>query len=370
MRGKHSPAGGAGLRAVDPEGGPAGILPTTETPPEALPWLAAVGPPIWSPSPRGGGDPEPDGSDAPDAVPPSWESIRFVTWNLRVGAGDLRGFVDGLQSDGEPFVLFLQEAVRVGNTIPSVPPPGSRWAGRIADPLPPGRTREDVGRVAAERGLSLLYAPSMRSGGPGDPPEDRGNAILSSLPLQAPRVIELPVERQRRVGVAATVQLRGGGSFPTPLHLVSVHLENRAPWSRFWRIPGAARTSQARALLQALGTSPHGPGTLQPTEPLLPTPMVLGGDLNSWWGQQREGAVRLLRAQLPHPATLEAIPTHHWELGLDRQSDYLLFRLPDGWTARSRRLPEELGSDHWPVEGRICASPGRGDPPRGSGDPG
>jgi len=355
----HAPPGPAGLEALDPGGAPAGIIPSGEPPPEALPWRAAVGPPVWSPWPGGKETGPVQEAGPPSLLLPSWETVRFVTWNLRVGAGDLGAFVTSLQREGEPFVLLLQEAVRVGNTVPSSPPPGSRWAGRIADPLPPGRTREDIAQLARNRGLSLLYAPSMRSGGPGDPPEDRGNAILSSLPLEAPRVMELPVERQRRVGVAATIRLRGGGSAPISLRLVSVHLENRAPWSRFWRIPGAARTAQARALVQALTPSPVGAGGGDSPALPLPTPLVLGGDLNSWWGEQREEAVRLLRRHLPHPPTLEAVPTHHWELGLDRQSDYLLFRLPPGWTAWSRRLPDELGSDHWPVEGRIeVTSPG------------
>lgn len=320
------------LEAVDPRGQPAGGVEHREVPPDARPWLDAVGPPVWHPRP------------AREGAPPPLDTVRFLTWNVRVGAGDLRGLVEELQADGGEFVLLIQEAARLGEAVPP-PPPGSRWAGRIADPLPPGRTREDVGAVALETGLSLLYAPSMRSGGPADPPEDRGNAILSTLPLRDPAVLELPVERQRRAAVAATVQVRVEGG-TVPLRLVSVHLENRAPWSRFWRIPGAAREAQARDLLRRLAAGGR-----------LPDPLVLGGDLNSWWGQQGEGAVRLLRGALPLPGTLESRPTHHWELGLDRQSDYLLFRLPEGWTARVERLEEERSSDHWPVAGWGCAPP-------------
>lgn len=319
---------------MDPLGNPAGMLEHRDVPTGAAPWLAATGPPVWQPRPS-------------NVRPrPTLDGIRFITWNVRVGAGDLRGLVEELQAGGEDFVLLLQEVVRMGDTLPPRPPAGSRWAGRISDPLPSGRTREDIGRLALDAGLSLLYAPCMRSGGPDDPPEDRGNAILSTLPLQDPAVVELPVERQRRTAVAATVQVLAQGESAL-LRLVSVHLENRAPWGRFWRIPGAAREAQARDLLRRLG---HG-GTL-------PNPLVLGGDLNSWWGQQGEGAVRRLRRALPHPGTLESRPTHHWELGLDRQSDYLLFRLPEGWMSEVRRLPDERSSDHWPVEGRVCPASG------------
>jgi endonuclease/exonuclease/phosphatase family metal-dependent hydrolase len=335
VSGPSAPSPLAGLAAVDPLGQPAGTLEHREVPPGAAPWMAATGPPVWHPRPRDPG------------TPAALEELRFFTWNVRVGAGDLRGLMEELQAAGGDFVLLLQEVVRMGAPVPAHPTPGSRWAGRISDPLPPGRTREDIGQLALEAGLALLYAPSMRSGGPGDPPEDRGNAILSSLPMTDPSVLELPVERQRRAAVAASVQVRIQEE-TVPLRLVSVHLENRAPWSRFWRIPGAAREAQAADLLRRLGS----PGPL-------PTPLVLGGDLNSWWGEQSEGAVRRLRRELPEPVTLENLPTHHWELGLDRQSDYLLFRLPEGCTAGVRRLDEERSSDHWPLEGRV-STPGAG----------
>lgn len=315
-------------RGIDP-GVPRLGLPEGGSPPLDA-WAAAVGPVVLQADPRGGGPVD----------PPPAPSVRFLTWNLRVGAAALRSRVHALQEAGEPFVLLLQEALRIGGGTPAESPPGAVGAGRIADPLPPGRQREDIVEVATQSGLALLYAPSMRNGRSGDPPEDRGNAILSSLPLRAPAVVELPLERQRRVAALAEVVARGPDGSRVPVHLLSVHLENRAPWRRFWRIPGAARAAQARSLLATL--PPGGPEVA-----------VLGGDLNSWWGQQREEAVLLLRGAFPQPAVIPALPTHHWELGLDRQSDYLLFRLPDGWTGKARRLDDEGGSDHWPLEGRI-----------------
>ena len=51
----------------------------------------------------------------------------------------------------------------------------------------------------------MLYAPSMRNGESAGGGEDRGNAIVSTLPLADPTVIELPLERQRRVVVAASI---------------------------------------------------------------------------------------------------------------------------------------------------------------------
>jgi len=40
----------------------------------------------------------------------------------------------------------------------------------------------------------------MRNGEHEGIAEDRGNAIVSTMPLQRPRLIELPLQRQRRVG--------------------------------------------------------------------------------------------------------------------------------------------------------------------------
>lgn len=321
------------LPVVDASGGPhpslPHLVPRGSHHPALAPWAAAVGPVVFHPLPG-----------ELMATHPPLTSVRFLTWNLRVGAADLRSRVMSLRRDGAPFVLLLQEALRVGGGIPYSPPPGSRHARRIADPLPPGRTHDEIVSVALELGLALLYVPSMRNGGPHDPPEDRGNAILSSLPLEDPEVVELPPERQRRTVAGARVRATDGNGALAGVHLLSVHLENRAPWRRLWRTPGAARRAQARTLIAAL-------------PPEDDAPRVLGGDLNSWWGEQREPAVRELRTRYPHPAHLPALPTHHWELGLDRQSDYLLFRLPPGWSAEATRLDDEGGSDHWPVEGRI-----------------
>ena len=62
----------------------------------------------------------------------------------------------------------------------------------------------DIVAISRELGLSLIYVPSMRNGGsPDDPAEDRGNAILSTLPLSEPVAVELPGERQRRVVIIA-----------------------------------------------------------------------------------------------------------------------------------------------------------------------
>jgi endonuclease/exonuclease/phosphatase family metal-dependent hydrolase len=270
-----------------------------------------------------------------------------AAWNVRVGGGDLPRFLEGIRAgawtEGDPpsgVVLLVQETFRSGLGCPGQPPDGSRYASRIAD-RPPAGDRRDIVDVARRSGLSLFYAPSMRNGGQGDPPEDRGNAILSTLPLEDATSLELPFERQRRVVATATVSWSPGDGSPLRLRCSSVHLDNRAPWRRMSRTFGAARARQARGLAQTLARLP-GPGG-----------ELVGGDLNTWYRQTREEAFLLLRAGLPHPSLIGDRPTHHWELGLDRQSDYLMARMPAGWTLDVRRLDDEHGSDHYPLVGVV-----------------
>lgn len=318
-------------------------------------WCRAVGPVVFRSSPREGSGPE--SLDARGESGGTQGFLALVVWNVRVGGGDLPGLIEALRAGrltggARPLgtVVLVQEAYRAGRGVPARIPEGGVATGRIADEPPVG-ARIDVVAVARETGMSLLYAPSMRNGGEGGegrPAEDRGNAILANLPLEHPLIVELPFERQRRVVVSATVRWPPGGQASRTLRLSSVHLDNRAPWRRMWRTFGAARGRQALGLRDALArTGPE------------PEVEVVGGDLNTWFGQQGESAFRILREALPHPAVLDGRPTHHWELGLDRQSDYLMGRLPGGWDLTVRRLDEEYGSDHFPLIG-LLAAPGSG----------
>ncbi len=75
-----------------------------------------------------------------------------------------------------------------------------------------------VERIAKELGLSYVYYPaSVAKDG-----DDFGNAVLSRWPITADQKINLPHDdpyhQQHRIGVAATVDIRG-----TPFQVVSVH---------------------------------------------------------------------------------------------------------------------------------------------------
>jgi endonuclease/exonuclease/phosphatase family metal-dependent hydrolase len=255
------------------------------------------------------------------------DEIAVVSWNIAVGDGDLRAFVETLPS-GRPFILLLQEAYRSGN-VPMQP--GAFFAGRLGG----SRATEDpddIEALAAELGLHAYYVPSMRNGGPRSD-EDRGNAILSTLPLTDLMAVELPFERQRRVAVAATVTGLDGRGEPWQLRVVSAHLDNLASVKYGWLGGEFGRARQARALREAIEWD---------------GPTVLGGDFNTWFG-------------FTEPAFVETLVAFHDTRITDRRAtfgrflrlDHLFFRLDEGWSADFRRGDDRFGSDHYPLVGTV-----------------
>ena len=266
----------------------------------------------------------------------------LVSWNVHVGGGDIAGLYADLQSgrltDGDvlPVVLLLQEAFRTDDDIP-IWRNGQPAPPRIA-PQPPAGRRVPTPDLARRLGLHLVYVPSMRNGS-GDIPqrEDRGSAILSTMALSDPHAIELPFERQRRVAVSARIV---GVSEDDDLWLVNVHLENRTGAVRFWLEAPAARARQARAVVKEF--LPDGPA-------------ILGGDLNTW--ASTEPAIELLKDVFDTPIVEDPRDTLP---GVGR-IDYLLARLPSGWSLTSRRLDSRYGSDHFPVLGILTLPEARPD---------
>lgn len=291
-------------------------------------WCSGVGAPVFRPMP-----PRSDGGPA--------DSIAIVSWNTHVGGGDLVGLVADLRAGrltgGTPvrhFVLLLQEVHRAGAAIPARAP--ERGVPARVESHPEGAERIDVVEAGRSLGLSLLYVPSMRNGHapPAGTREDRGNAILSTLPLHDPGAVELPFEAQRRVAVTAT--LRGTTREGTPWELLvsSTHLDTRSTGSRFWATFGAGRRRQAEALVEAI---PSG------------IPAVVAGDLNTWSLESLEGTLPFLRSVFPQTPCPAHEPTFAAAWGFRRRLDHLFFRLPEGWGARYRRVDERYGSDHFPL---------------------
>jgi endonuclease/exonuclease/phosphatase family metal-dependent hydrolase len=256
-------------------------------------------------------------------------SVVVVSWNTHVGAGDIDALVADLRSGrlggapASPFVLLLQEAYRAGPEVPSRA--DVQWASAEG---PDRRAASQVDVVAAARrlGLSSIYVPSMRNGRPGRTQSDRGNAILSSLPLGDVTAIELPLERQRRVAIQAgiAVTTRSG---TVPVRFISTHFTNMV-MHHLWLLSESGRLRQARALARVLPAD---------------GPLILGGDFNAWFGY-RDAAYREL-AEHARRADSEDRRATFGPLRLD----HLLFRLPAGWHSTVRRAETRYGSDHYPL---------------------
>lgn len=326
-------------------------------------WRAGVGPSVV----RG----QLDSADARGPV--AFDELAIVSWNVHVGGGDLSSLLDALRAgrftEGDSvrhFVLLLQEAFRASSDVPR----GEAHRPRRIAPRTRHGGRQDIVEVAREQGLSLVYVPSMANGRDGHEPraEDRGNAILSSLPLSGATAIELPFEGQRRVAVSATVQAADAAGRAVSLRAVSVHLDNRSGVRRVLHSFGSGRARQAEALAAALMS-----------DSMSAVPTVVAGDLNTWAPRGWERAVTVLRAHFPlGDVVLE--PTFAGPfMGIGRALDHMMFRLPTPRRAPARhrgpatdrdvampsfsyshtlRLRDTHGSDHHPLLARLGLSGG------------
>lgn len=294
-------------------------------------WCAAVGPAVFG----GWADPPTERVD----------SIAVVSWNLHIGGGDLRGLVrdlrEGVFTSGEPvehFVLLLQEAYREDDSVPAFDA-GLPFGGGESL-APPTGERQDIVGHAENLGLSIFYAPSMRNGeGRGTTPEDRGNAILATLPMTDPVAIELPLARQRRVVVSAAIPMAPSGpdgDDSPSLHVSSVHFENDASGLARDEL---ARLTQAEALIEGI-----------PDVELA----VAAGDINTWTRGRDEAAVRVLLEAFPDTPPFPEGHTYERGFGfIRRYLDYVFYRVPDGVPVRTIRIPDPYGSDHFPLVGRV-----------------
>ncbi|NJD18715.1 MAG: hypothetical protein FIA95_05460 [Gemmatimonadetes bacterium] len=193
--------------------------------------------------------------------------------------------------------------------------------------------------TAALCGLAAAYVPSGRNGPdrPGHRRVDKGNAVLSSLPLHGFAAAETPFETERKVALAASVHLPGG----LTLRLVVVHLDVITNFRRVLLSGNQNRTRQARGVLEALDSLERDEGEAPPT--------LVGGDFNTWSGF--EGALRLFRAACPGSppwngkGTRGPFPTDHVFFRKGADTDVGVALLADSY----RRLDVRYGSDHRPM---------------------
>ncbi len=330
-------------------------------------WCETVGPPVVNPSPHASLlRPDPGAADtdvspgAPSdevAVPEARTgaqaaTVSIVAWNTWLGGADLKAFLaEELLVKCEPdgprafpgfthFVLLLQEVHRRSTLVPQVHPNAPvPWYSR---PSARPEGEPDITDIARACGLSLAYVPSARNGWESEDGigEDKGNAIVSSLPLLRVAAIELPFEAGRKVAVSATVDLDpafplGAGSGPSPLTLeaVSVHLDVASTLVRTILTGNQTRVRQVRGLLEALEAS----GRLEST-------IVAGGDFNT--ASSRDASLKVMRLHLPESPPLAREGTRG-----PFAADHLFFSSGPGGHARyldgSYRTLEHLyGSDH------------------------
>jgi len=335
-------AEGAPCRRVDDEGRSGGVSAPSihwlrpdgpEARAELDPWCNGVGPPLVH---------RPPSRDASDATP---EEVAIVSWNSGVGAGELDRLVEDLRSGrttgrrGTDFVLLLQEVYRSLDGTPLARARPVEAADRIGRPSP-ARAREEIATAARRNGLHLFYVPSMRNGRPRDPgpAEDRGNAILSTLPLEGLQAIELPLQAQRRVVVSAVVRGAGEDRAPWSVRVVSVHLDHRTRLSRIFRSFGEGRACHAELVTGALEGESR---------------VVVGGDLNTWFRGAGEAAAEIMKAHFPLPEERPEPGTMDTPLFFDPVVDHLFFRVPPEWRPGYRVLESGYGSDHRPLLGWI-----------------
>lgn len=258
-------------------------------------------------------------------------TIFVVSWNVAVGSGRVqsltRDLVEEERQAGRPapdFILLLQEARRAGDAFGALPNGGTA-ARRVS--------REDVLSVATGLQMSVAYIPSMPNRTVNHQlHDDRGNAILSTLPLRDITALELPFVRQRRVAVIARVDVDGRS-----LTVVSLHLDTRRPLLKGSIFSGpVARSRQAAAIVKAL-------------EPWRAAgAIVIGGDFNTVGGLG-EPAIRWMKRDYPRIACGNPI-THKWGFSLDH-----LFASDPSLLDDCDRARQRYGSDHHPLVARLSA---------------
>jgi endonuclease/exonuclease/phosphatase family metal-dependent hydrolase len=293
-------------------------------------WCATVGPPAVVPMPH---------SSLPSTPP---DTLTVVTWNAWIDGGDFREFAEkelGLSCGPEgpsvlegftPFILLIQEAHQRSDLVPVVPEDAPVPWEVGPEERAPGSL--DILGTAEACGLSLAYIPSARNGfkSEGRIGEDKGNALLSTLPLRDVLGIEVPFEAGRKVAVGAEFDVGIPGSW---LRVVSLHLDVASTLARTMMTGNRTRERQVAGLLDAMDRHGWGVG-----------PAIVGGDFNTW--SSRDAALKLVLSRHPEspPITRETsmgpFPADH--LFIRGDEDGIISLVPGSY----RTLQSLYGSDH------------------------
>jgi endonuclease/exonuclease/phosphatase family metal-dependent hydrolase len=302
----------------------------TRADPRLAGWRSAVGVPLA------------EDAAAPDGMEPPG-LLLILAWNVWIGRGKLDQVIPQIRREHPlHLVVLAQEAYRRDDTIPR-----DATAYAASDFSQRAWPEHDIANVARDLGLHLRYAPSMRNGAHRS---DRGNAILSTLPLEDTLAWELPFAYQRRVALAATVRLPDGRG----LRVCSAHLDPRG--------------GSARDLLGVLGRGAQAQAVLERLAEAGDDPVLLGADLNLARGR-RERAFRVFaEAGFRHGVPERPPDWGHTYHRMPRLLlDWVLVRDPVGLIGGLdiERIDEEpldrgpyvYGSDHHPLLARIHFAP-------------
>ena len=254
--------------------------------------------------------------------------LTVLTWNKHEDFGDLEGLLRSYT--GTPVVTLVQEVARASPSVPMDVPATFRVPKRIG---PRQTIHRDIVTIARDFNLSIVYLPSMPNGFRTG--EDRGNAILSTLPISNIVGLELPQGSQRRVAIMATLTATKDG-LPYRMRVMNIHLDNR---TQRWR--------QASAVIDFLSR-----------QNLLDLPIIIGGDLNAWFGV-RDKAVRVINNAVPHVAECGDEGTFRL-LGL--HLDHLFTTLPKDIQSDCFIDRKRFGSDHYPVVLQLFKKDSRSSP--------
>ncbi|MGW8266909.1 MAG: endonuclease/exonuclease/phosphatase family protein, partial [Longimicrobiales bacterium] len=190
----------------------------------------------------------------------------------------------------------------------------------------------DAVEVAQACGLALAYVPSARNGPESDGAygEDKGNAILSSLPLRDVVAVELPFEAGRKVAVGAEIPIPDVGR---GIVAVSVHLDVASTLARTLKTGNRTRERQVAGLVEALELHGWGVGA-----------SVVGGDFNTW--SSRDASLKLMTQTFS-----DSPPVGRETTRGPFPADHLFFRADEGGEfslvpSSYRTVPDSHGSDH------------------------
>lgn len=269
-------------------------------------------------------------------------SLHVGSWNMALGGGDIYAFLRaefGLTCAGAgrphpstpaPIVILLQETWRASDNLPLVGADSAiPWT---IDTDREAGTADDVTRIADRCGLALVYVPSARNGPDTDtrPREDKGNAILSTLPLLDPLALDLPFEGGRKVAVAASVRGPDGAL----VQVVSSHLDVASTLYRSLLTGNQTRVRQTLGLIAGIDAANR--------IDRHPDAVLVGGDFNTWAGN--EASLKIMHRDFPHSPEWDGLGTRG-----SFPTDHIFFRRSESTSIgidAYRRVENTYGSDH------------------------